>query len=66
MLDASSKSFKQAVSKGLLSGLVARFREDFQEFKQVYRTQYRLGRFLIEMRQRQAQVQDEQLLGGFM
>jgi hypothetical protein len=36
MLDTSSKSYKQAVSKGLLSGLAASFKEGFQEFKQVY------------------------------
>jgi hypothetical protein len=51
MSDTLSESYKQAVSKGLPSGLAASFKEDFREFKQVYRTQYRPGRFLMEIRQ---------------
>jgi hypothetical protein len=50
MLDTSSKLYKQVVSKGLPSGLAAGVKDDFQEFKQVYQTQYRLGRFLMERR----------------
>ena len=66
MSDTSSESYKQAVSKGLPSGLAAGFREDFQEFKQVYQTEYRPGRLLIDIRQRQAQMQNRQQPGGFM
>jgi len=51
MSNASSESYKQAVAKGLPSGLVVGFKNDFRESKHVYRTQYRPRRFL-EMRQR--------------
>jgi hypothetical protein len=38
MSDTLSELYKQAVAKGLPSGLAAGFKDDFWEFKQVYRT----------------------------
>ena len=58
--------YKTVVGKGLLSGLATGFRDDFRAFKDIYQTQYRLGRFLIELRQRQARQEEEELLGGFI
>jgi hypothetical protein len=66
MSDTSSNAYKNAVAKGLPSGLAAGFRDDFRAFKEVYRTQYRPGRFLMELRQRQAQQDEEIEPGGFI
>jgi hypothetical protein len=61
MLDISSDTYKQAIAKGLPLGLALGFRADFEAFKDVYRTKYRPGRFLIELRQRQEEEE-----GGFI
>jgi len=66
MSDTSSYAYKNAVAKGLPSGLATGFRADFRAFKDIYRTQYRPGRFLMELRQRQAQQNEEQQPGGFV
>jgi hypothetical protein len=66
MSDISSDTYKNAVAKGLPSGLAAGFRDDFRAFKGVYRTQYQPGRFLMELRQRQEQQEREQEPGGFI
>jgi hypothetical protein len=66
MSDTPSSTYRNAVAKGLPSGLAAGFRADFRAFKDIYRTQYRPGRFLIELRQKQAQQYEEQQPGGFI
>ena len=40
ILDTSLKIFSLAISKGILSGLVAGFWADFRRFKSIYQDQY--------------------------
>jgi hypothetical protein len=58
MLNTSSKIFYLAISKGIPSGLAARFKEDFRRFKRIYQDQYAPARQL-------GQLRGEDMLGGF-
>ena len=63
MSDHNSYFHKRAIELDLPHGIITGFREDFRDFKQIYRNEYVPGRQLVNMARREER--EDKLPGGF-